>query len=113
MLSGAVSFLVPMIFGLDAPPPGAMEGAGQADPEMIQDMATRVMSELSKQNWLLVTTSFIIFFLGGYFIYASMFAAVGSAMGEDSGESQALKKSTAIWQSVSGGAASGASCGHA
>ncbi len=90
VLSGAVSFLVPMIFGLDAPPPGAMEGAGQADPEMVQDMVTRVMSELSKQNWLLITTSFIIFFLGGYFIYASMFAAVGSAMGDDSGEGQAL-----------------------
>lgn len=90
VLSGAVSFLVPMIFGLDAPPQGALQGGGQPDPEMMQDMATRIMSELSKQNWLLITSSFIVFFLGGYFIYASMFAAVGSAMGDDSGEGQAL-----------------------
>jgi ABC-2 type transport system permease protein len=90
VLSGAVSFLVPMIFGLNAPPPGAMDGAAQVDPELVQDTVTRVMSELGKQNWLLITSSFIVFFLGGYFIYASMFAAVGSAMGDDSGEGQAL-----------------------
>jgi ABC-2 type transport system permease protein len=90
VLSGAVSFFVPMIFGLESPPPGAMEGAAQVDPEMVQDTVTRVMSELGKQNWPLITGSFIVFFLGGYFIYASMFAAVGSAMGDDSGEGQAL-----------------------
>jgi ABC-2 type transport system permease protein len=79
-----------MVFGLNAPPPGAMDGAAQVDPELVQDTVTRVMTELSKQNWLLITSSFIVFFLGGYFIYASMFAAVGSAMGDDSGEGQAL-----------------------
>ncbi|MBK8698945.1 MAG: ABC transporter permease [Saprospiraceae bacterium] len=30
------------------------------------------------------------FFLGGYFIYSSLFAAVGSAVGDDLGESQQL-----------------------
>jgi ABC-2 type transport system permease protein len=33
---------------------------------------------------------FIFFFLGGYFLYSSMFAAVGSAMGDDLGEGQSL-----------------------
>jgi ABC-type Na+ efflux pump permease subunit len=38
----------------------------------------------------MIVGSFIIFFLGGYFIYSSMFAAIGSAMGDDYGEGQAL-----------------------
>jgi ABC-2 type transport system permease protein len=39
-------------------------------------------------NWLLIIPSFVVFFLGGYFIYASMFAAIGSAVDEDLGEAQ-------------------------
>ena len=41
-------------------------------------------------NWLLILPSFIVFFFGGYFIYSSLFAAVGSAMGDDLGEGQQL-----------------------
>ena len=41
-------------------------------------------------NWALILPSFILFFLGGYFLYSSMFAAVGAAIGDDQGESQSL-----------------------
>jgi ABC-2 type transport system permease protein len=47
-----------------------------------------LMSEIKSLNWLLMIPSFIVFFLGGYFIYASLFAAVGSAIGDDLGEGQ-------------------------
>ncbi|MFN0036303.1 MAG: ABC transporter permease [Saprospiraceae bacterium] len=92
VLSGAVSFLVPLLMGFDAPPMEVPMTPGDAkmDPEMIQDTGMRIMAELSKQNWPLLIGAFIIYFLGGYFIYASMFAAVGSAMGDDMGEGQAL-----------------------
>jgi ABC-2 type transport system permease protein len=50
----------------------------------------RLLAELSRQNWPLIIFSFIIFFLGGYFIYSSLFAAIGSAMSDDLGEGQAL-----------------------
>ena len=60
------------------------------DPELMQDTGMRIMAELSKQNWPLLIGSFIVYFLGGYFIYSSMFAAIGSAMGDDTGEGQAL-----------------------
>jgi ABC-2 type transport system permease protein len=92
VLSGAVSFIVPMLMGFNAAemqqPMSA--GAENIDPEMIQDTGMRIMTELSKQNWPLIISTFVIYFLGGYFIYASMFAAVGSAMGDDLGEGQAL-----------------------
>jgi ABC-2 type transport system permease protein len=92
ILSGAVTFLLPLIMQVD---PAQMQssmpqGPGAIDPEQAQGDALRIFSELSKQNWPLIVGSFIIFFLGGYFIYASMFAAIGSAMGDDMGEGQSL-----------------------
>ncbi len=94
VLSGAVTMLMPLLIDIDPaamqqsmPDPGA---AAAIDPEEAQSTGLRIMNELSKQNWPLITGAFIIFFLGGYFIYASMFAAIGSAMGDDYGEGQAL-----------------------
>jgi ABC-2 type transport system permease protein len=93
ILSGAVAFIVPLVLGIDAAqmqPPSMGPGVESMDPELMQDTGMRIMSELGKQNWPLIIFSFILFFLGGYFIYASMFAAVGSAMGDDMGEGQSL-----------------------
>jgi ABC-2 type transport system permease protein len=92
ILSGAVTFLIPLIMHVD---PAQMQssmpqGPGAMDPEQAQGDALRIFAELSHQNWPLIVGSFIIFFLGGYFIYASMFAAIGSAMGDDLGEGQSL-----------------------
>ena len=92
ILSGAVMFLLPFIVDIDPQQmqPPVTAGQPAIDPEMAQGEAMRIFSELGKQNWYLIVGSFIIFFLGGYFIYASMFAAIGSAMGDDYGEGQAL-----------------------
>ncbi len=92
ILSGAVAFIVPLVMGIDASQmqPPMTAGTESIDPELMQDTGMRIMAELSKQNWPLIIFSFIVFFLGGYFIYSSMFAAVGSAMGDDMGEGQSL-----------------------
>lgn len=93
VLSGAVTLIVPLfVGGVD---PSAMQGpmAGdmpQIDPDTVQSEGFRMMAELGKQNWPLIAFSFIVFFLGGYFIYSSLFAAIGSAMGDDLGEGQSL-----------------------
>jgi len=92
VLSGAVMFLVPLLVDVDpqAMQPPVTAGQPQIDPDEAQGEALRIFSELGKQNWTLLVGSFVIFFLGGYFIYSSMFAAIGSAMGDDYGEGQAL-----------------------
>lgn len=94
ILSGAVFFIVPFFVGGVDPAqmqaPVAMGDAPQIDPEQMEGEAFRFMSEISKQNWPLIIFSFVIFFLGGYFIYSSLFAAIGSAMGDDMGEGQSL-----------------------
>jgi len=72
----------------------AASGMGEAG-EMIAEMGaqsdmTNLLRGIKSLNWLLIIPSFVMFFLGGYFIYSSLFAAVGSAMGDDLGEGQQL-----------------------
>ena len=45
---------------------------------------------LSAVNWPLIIVSFIFYFIGGYLFYASLFAAVGSSVNEDSSDAQSL-----------------------
>lgn len=88
-----ISISVQLIFGFD--PEAMNEGASgmsgtNMDQDELQFYAAQVITELKAQNWWLIAPLFIIYFLGGYFLYASLFAAVGSAMGDDLGEGQAL-----------------------
>ncbi|MEP7196912.1 MAG: ABC transporter permease [Saprospiraceae bacterium] len=49
-----------------------------------------VIRELMNLNWLKILSVFIIYFLGGFFIYSAMFAAIGAAIGDDVNDSQSL-----------------------
>ncbi|HMQ08200.1 MAG TPA: ABC transporter permease [Saprospiraceae bacterium] len=46
------------------------------------------VKEFKALNWWLILPVFIIFFFGGYMIYSSLFAAIGSTISDDLGESQ-------------------------
>jgi ABC-2 type transport system permease protein len=50
--------------------------------EMSEGMAefTRLFENAMNQDWLLIILSFIFYFLTGYLLYASVFAAIGSAV---------------------------------
>lgn len=80
-----------MFVGID---PSAMQDSMH---QMQQQPANEAMTQLGDtlslirdQNWGYIIPVFLFYFLGGYFIYASLFAAVGSAMGDDMGEGQSL-----------------------
>lgn len=49
-----------------------------------------IMAGLSEINFPLIIGCFVFYFLGGYFMYASLFAAVGSAANEDMQDAQSL-----------------------
>ena len=51
---------------------------------------TKFITELKALNWMLIVPVFVVFFFGGYFLYSAMFAAVGSAIGDDISEGQQL-----------------------
>ena len=48
----------------------------------------QVFNSLHSINWGLMLSSFLFYFLGGYFLYASLFAAVGSAVDNETDTQQ-------------------------
>lgn len=84
-----ITFGANLIFGFDTT---AMDTPTPADidPEDFQAKVALAMNELNNQNWWMILPLFILYFLGGYFLYSSLFAAVGSAIGDDIGEGQSL-----------------------
>ena len=86
-----VVFVASLFFGIDLQQANDANMAAQGiDAEQAENMVQLAIQEVRNQNWWAIVPLFLIYFLGGYFLYASLFAAVGSAMGEDQGESQAL-----------------------
>lgn len=81
MISG-IFIAIQLIFGVDvsgAQPPMAMEGAG-ASPEEIQGIIDSMKESLNTLPILQIVVYFILFFLGGYFLYSTLFAAVAAAV---------------------------------
>ena len=64
-------------------------GSLQQTSEAMQNMA-EIKNQLTTINWPIVVSCFIFYFLGGYLFYASLFAAVGSAVNEDAQDAQSL-----------------------
>lgn len=89
LLIPALQFIVGLFIPLD---PASMQQANlnAAQSAEAADKVMLVLQEIRQQNWGLILPVFLLYFIGGYFIYASLFAAVGSAMGDDLGEGQAL-----------------------
>ncbi len=87
-----ISIGVQLFFGFDAEQMNSeMSGAGtNMDEDELKYMINQFWIEMGTLNWFMIVPLFIIYFIGGYFLYASLFAAVGSAMGDDLGEGQAL-----------------------
>lgn len=86
-LTLALTSAAGVFFGLEASTMGALQEEGQQE---ALSRSEEIFSMVTAQNWGYIIPVFVLYFLGGYFIYASLFAAVGSAMGDDMGESQSL-----------------------
>lgn len=68
----------------------AQQGAGGMAQTAPPEGMSVVLANLSSVNWFLVVGCFLFYFLGGYLFYASLFAAVGSAVNEDAQDAQSL-----------------------
>jgi ABC-2 type transport system permease protein len=77
--------------GMDPAQMSGMADVAQIDTRAADDFSgQQVIAAIFNMKWWLILPVFIIFFLGGYFIYSSLFAAMGSAINEDMGEGQQL-----------------------
>lgn len=91
ILMGLLQFLIPVIFpsmfqqmteqSLNMP--AAPQGGAQ-------NMVLMVSEGLRSLNIGLLLFCFVFYFIGGYLLYASLFAAVGSVVSEDQQEAQSL-----------------------
>ncbi len=85
---------VQLFLGVDQDPQQMQEIVNQTNGIPTEDFddfdLAQIISEFQGLNWVLIIPSFVLFFFGGYFIYSSLFAAVGSAIGDDMGEGQQL-----------------------
>lgn len=63
---------------------------GDFDQESTQEYILKALEEMRALNWWSIIPISLAFFLGGYFLYSSLFAALGSAAGDDAAEAQTL-----------------------
>ena len=66
------------------------------DQEEAQDMVLLLMKEIGNINWWLIIPAFAVYLLLGFFMYSSLYAAVGSAIGDDLAEAQKLTMPIAL-----------------
>lgn len=88
-----VVFVSTLAFGFDSETQMEMaqrSAAADFNPEDTEAMIALGLEEFRSLNWWMILPLFVFYFLGGYFLYSSLFAAVGSAMGDDLGEGQSL-----------------------
>lgn len=65
--------------------------AGVMDPNASGADMTAVFQAFSTINFPLIITMFFVYFLGGYFIYASLFAAIGCSVSDGQQDAQGLQ----------------------
>ena len=94
LLVFGIQFALPLIFpelaaNVQQQP---MPSAGAQATTAVQSSGglSRLMEGLQTINFPLIIGCFIFYFLGGYFLYSSLFAAVGSAVNEDPQDAQSL-----------------------
>jgi ABC-2 type transport system permease protein len=85
-----LQFVLPLIFPSMASHPIHPAGAVAAQAVQQTGGMSGLMSGLSEINFPLILGCFIFYFLGGYFLYSSLFAAVGSSVNEDPQDAQSL-----------------------
>lgn len=85
-------YLISSIFmgGMDTSAMEAVGPGGPIQPAMANNVLGSVFSQLQAINWWVLVPLLFLFFLLGYLMYSSLFAAIGSTMGDDQGEGQSL-----------------------
>lgn len=85
VLSGAVISLLKGLYGGDMNEMQQMQGMNA--PQQDLPFIAGFLADLDKLPLALLAFGFVFFFLGGYLLYASIFAAIGAASGEEGDQS--------------------------
>jgi ABC-2 type transport system permease protein len=92
ILTGLLQIFLPLFMpslAHSVQPVGLADAQAQLQ-QLPQSEMNSFLQSLLSQNWTLIIGCFLFYFLGGYFLYAAMFAAVGSMVNEDQQEAQQM-----------------------
>jgi ABC-2 type transport system permease protein len=83
--------LIGLVLPMPSLDPAMMAQPGQA-PGVAESASTfsTVMQGLHTLPWTMIIFCFIFYFIGGYLLYASLFAAIGSVVSDDQNEAQSM-----------------------
>ncbi|RZT00226.1 ABC transporter permease [Aquimarina brevivitae] len=86
LLGGILLTVITSIFGVNAQPPSmdAAEAMAGANQEQIQ----LILNDILKLPLLTLVVSFLIYFIGGYFLYSAIYAAIGAAVDSETDSQQ-------------------------
>ncbi len=76
------------IFSFDPGSAPAAMGSGAAMPEMPASEGSELIQAVLGVNWFRLLGIFVLYFIGGYLLYGSLFAAFGSAVDQQSDANQ-------------------------
>ncbi|MCC8358429.1 ABC transporter permease [Salinimicrobium sediminilitoris] len=86
ILGGVMLSLVSIIAGVDI---GEVHGPQQQAMEQISDNELQqLVIDIAKLPMLLLLVSFLIYFIGGYFLYSAIYAAIGAAVDNETDTQQ-------------------------
>lgn len=87
ILITAIYAVIPLFFS-----PESMQAAAsaQGNPQQTAEMIHRMREVVGSINWALLLPCFVLYFLGGYLFYSSLYAAIGSLANEDASDIQQL-----------------------
>ncbi|MGM9806028.1 MAG: ABC transporter permease [Candidatus Aphodosoma sp.] len=96
VMTGALVAVFSGVVGIDM---GSMQdtaAAGTVPLSERQAMAGSMLAAVSSINWTYIAVMFIVYFIGGYLLYASLFAAIGAAVNNANDTSQFMMPITII-----------------
>lgn len=90
VLLGVSGFIASSVFGINATPPVETMAGAEVVAEAEQAMGGfgEILQMIMNVNYSLILTCFLLYFVGGYLLYASLFAAFGSAVDQQQDTSQ-------------------------
>ncbi|WP_103865571.1 ABC transporter permease [Aquimarina sp. I32.4] len=90
ILGGVLMFIAGLFIDLDLDPDNMQEALKLLEKKQggIVANATEILFELKKLPLLTLLISFLIYFIGGYFLYSSIYAAIGAAVDSETDSQQ-------------------------
>lgn len=83
ILSGLLLTVLSIALGIEAGTSSGAVAAAQQNVPQQMGMLTEIMDQLRSLNYAKIITGFLLFFFGGFLLYSSLFAAIGSAVDSD------------------------------